>query len=492
MSIEFLYPLGFAAAAGILAPVLLHLWRREQWKILRVGSVRLFSAAKTPRINRIRINNWPLLLLRCLLVLLLMLLLADPYMDLSQPKASEKGWVLLGRGYQDGLDSTQRSRMDSLLRGGYAVRAFEPGFRPIEPGAGDTVSAANPFRLIRNLNETVPPEFPAVIFSSARLADLSGDIPATSADLTWHTFANQPGTVSARWVSRAWTNDEGGVTLLIADATPSETRFAPMHLRGDGEAQGIQLRSEQGHLSVKAADQHDWVRVDSKKTRVQLASDPSSPDATYVRAVLQAFKKATGLPVELSAYQPGTACDLLFDLTAAGISDTSAARTAFRYMQGKAVPQTGNRLFHAHTRSDQDPVHLYQLIEGKDEGIPVWVDSFDRPVLTVSRESGRTLLRCYTRFRPQWTDLMGSEAFVNSLVPVLLNPEDPLIQSGFRYEPKDIRALNGVLSLPRRARPPSALTGKPEEPNTVPYLAGLALLVFAAERAITYRQKRNG
>ena len=77
MSLLWLFPAGFIALAALLLPLLIHLARRSEQRIIDFAALRWLSAKPRPR-RRIRFDEWPLLLLRLLLLALLAVLLARP------------------------------------------------------------------------------------------------------------------------------------------------------------------------------------------------------------------------------------------------------------------------------------------------------------------------------------------------------------------------------------------------------------------------------
>jgi len=85
---SFLYPLLLAGIAAVSAPVVLHMIRRHTRKRVMFSSL-MFLRAAAPRLrNRSRLEHIPLLILRCLIVCLLALAFARPF--LSKPVAAGK------------------------------------------------------------------------------------------------------------------------------------------------------------------------------------------------------------------------------------------------------------------------------------------------------------------------------------------------------------------------------------------------------------------
>jgi hypothetical protein len=77
VSLAFLIPAAFAALAALLLPLLIHLARRSEQRPTQFAALRWLRQKAKPR-HRIRFDEWPLLIVRLLLVALMALLLARP------------------------------------------------------------------------------------------------------------------------------------------------------------------------------------------------------------------------------------------------------------------------------------------------------------------------------------------------------------------------------------------------------------------------------
>jgi len=84
---SFLYPLFLAGIAAVGVPIILHLIRRQARKHVTFSSL-MFLTPSPPRLrHRSRLEQWPLLLLRCLMLCLLALIFARPFWE--QPSESQ-------------------------------------------------------------------------------------------------------------------------------------------------------------------------------------------------------------------------------------------------------------------------------------------------------------------------------------------------------------------------------------------------------------------
>lgn len=86
MNLAFLAPAALAALAALLVPLLIHLQRRPEQRVVEFAALRWLSERVRPR-QRLRLTEWLLLLLRLLLVAALALWLAQPVWLAYLPRA---------------------------------------------------------------------------------------------------------------------------------------------------------------------------------------------------------------------------------------------------------------------------------------------------------------------------------------------------------------------------------------------------------------------
>ena len=119
--LQFIHPAWLWLASAIIIPVLIHLWNIREGKTLKIGSVLLLRQSARQHARSFRIREWLLLALRCLLVLLLSLILAEPSW-LAQPKtARQNGWVVVERQYKKELYKAFGRQIDSLAGAGLSL-----------------------------------------------------------------------------------------------------------------------------------------------------------------------------------------------------------------------------------------------------------------------------------------------------------------------------------------------------------------------------------
>lgn len=192
-----LFPLGLAALAAGLLPLLIHLARRHPYTPLDFAALRWLRAQIRPR-QRIRFDDWPLLLVRLLLLAALALLLARP--ALTGPAPPPRGWTVVA----PGLDA-------AALRGtadGGNWHWLAPGFPAIDE-APPTSGASLP-SLLRELDAQLPAGTALTVHVPDPLPGLDAARLQLSREVQWHPQPLPP--------------------------TPRQTAVAPPHLRVHSEA----------------------------------------------------------------------------------------------------------------------------------------------------------------------------------------------------------------------------------------------------------------
>ena len=125
---QLLQPIYLFAIAGILIPVIIHLWNIREGKILKVGSISLLQETARHQARSLKLKDLLLLLLRCLLIIILSFLLAEPVWKKQRSSTNEKGWVLIEKGGVAEAYQQYKAIIDSLKNAGFQFRYFNGGF----------------------------------------------------------------------------------------------------------------------------------------------------------------------------------------------------------------------------------------------------------------------------------------------------------------------------------------------------------------------------
>lgn len=245
---NLLFPLGLAALAAWLLPLLIHLARRHPYTPLDFAALRWLRAQIRPR-QRIRFDDWPLLLVRLLLLAALALLLARP--ALTGPAPAPAAWTVAA----PGLDAT-------ALRGTAEAGNWHwlaPGFPAIDqvPPA----STASLPSLLRELDAQLPPGTALTVHVPDPLPGMDGARLQLSRDVRWHT---QP---------------------MPATAQPSAATAPRLRV----------------HSDASATAQH-WLNALQRAWGVQAPPSPLAGDAVPERGEIGVWSRSDALPAHWQAW----------------------------------------------------------------------------------------------------------------------------------------------------------------------------------------------
>ncbi|WP_454827985.1 BatA domain-containing protein [Pseudoxanthomonas wuyuanensis] len=177
MNLALLLPAALAALAALALPLLIHLARRSEQRPTDFAALRWLRQKPKPR-HRIRFDEWPLLLLRLLLLALLALWLAQP--------------VLYG--------SADRAHRVAVVPGGDAAALREAGLPAdarwlwLAPGFPDFKDAPPPHAqpissLLRQLDAELPADAALTVFVPAEIGGTDAQRPRLSRAVDWRVVA---------------------------------------------------------------------------------------------------------------------------------------------------------------------------------------------------------------------------------------------------------------------------------------------------------------
>lgn len=214
MNAALLLPAALAALAALLLPLLIHLARRSEQRPTDFAALRWLRQKPKPR-HRLRFDEWPLLILRLLLLALLALWLARPVLFGS---ASETPWVAV----MPGVDVAQVRK----AAGNKKVRLhwLAPGFPTLDEPPPATASL--PFAsLLRQLDAELPATVKLSVFVPEQLQGADAQRPRLSRAVDWKVLpgampAPQPLTNPAPVLTVRYSEDhKDGLRYLRAATT---------------------------------------------------------------------------------------------------------------------------------------------------------------------------------------------------------------------------------------------------------------------------------
>lgn len=206
MTPALLLPGALAALAALILPIIIHIARRSEQHPTNFAALRWLSERPRPR-SRLRLDEWPLLVLRLLLLALLALFLAQPILSGTNGRQNYVAVV-------PGADLRQ-ARLSVEEQG--RARWLAPGFPFMRNGA---VAAFQPIgSLMRELDAQLPPEANLTIVTPSIVQGADGDRPHLSRPVRWTIV---PGVMAERPAAAA---PPAPIAVRYDDAHAREVRY---------------------------------------------------------------------------------------------------------------------------------------------------------------------------------------------------------------------------------------------------------------------------
>lgn len=176
-----LAPMALVALAALALPLLIHLARRTEQRRTDFAALRWLRARPRPR-QRPQFEEWPLLIVRLLLLAMLALWLARPVTQ-AAPDRTARVYVVPG---------VEASRAAPWLAKGAQGHWLAPGFPSLDgPAPPGPVPVAS---LVRQLDSDLPPGVPVHLLVPAVIEGADAQAPRVSRPLDWRVV---PGAMPA-------------------------------------------------------------------------------------------------------------------------------------------------------------------------------------------------------------------------------------------------------------------------------------------------------
>lgn len=190
MNLLLLFPAGLAALAALLLPLLIHLARRSEHRPTDFAALRWLRAIPRPR-HRVRLDEWPLLLVRLLLLAAVALLLAEPAVrdhDDVRPRIA----------LSPGVDVAAARQLSHAADAHWVWLA--PGFPPVDADAyaetpktlATPAGATQPVSsLLRELDASLPPDAALSVIVPSQWGPLDAQRLQLSHQVRWQVVPGQ-------------------------------------------------------------------------------------------------------------------------------------------------------------------------------------------------------------------------------------------------------------------------------------------------------------
>jgi len=189
---SWLFPLYLAGAAAIIAPILLHLRRRPPQDRVEFSSL-LFLDAQTPvPVSKRRLENWLLLLLRCLALLLLALMFSRPFLQSENSAAASPNratLILIDRSasmrradlWKRAVAEAEKLVREAKLTDRVSIAVFDREFTPLWSFEEDRNTPANRLTALQTRIVALSPSWSATHLDRALIAAVPSFDSSTAA-----------------------------------------------------------------------------------------------------------------------------------------------------------------------------------------------------------------------------------------------------------------------------------------------------------------------
>ncbi|MFC4211103.1 BatA domain-containing protein [Pedobacter lithocola] len=447
---QFLYPIGLLAIAGLIIPVVIHLWNVKQGKTLKIGSIALLGESAHASSKSFKINEWLLLILRCLLIILIACIIAQPF--IKKPlTGKQNGWILVDKYKFPTVFKNYKSTIDSLLKLNYEIHDFNMGFSALT--LKDTANLDSVKKkpisystLLNQLNAIIPTANSVYLFENHRLNSIGNELPKVSYKLLRKHF-NEADTLGS------WIIDYAG-KKYEAKSNPSSTVYTPI------------------------------ASNDVPSIRVKIYESSGNTDKKYLVSALKAIASFSGRQIEIN---PSGKVDVGFWLSDQVVSSDfkssiDSGGTLFQYEKGKIIPEASFIVI------DGKNIASSKRIEAPKSSETIWTDGFGNSILSAEKQNKLNILHFYSRLNPQWSQLVWNETFVKALMPIVIH-DNKATNFGFEDNDADQRQLAKNQKETIQVSTIEKATNSTQNKPLGNIFWTIAFLIFLAERILTFSKK---
>ncbi|MBK1881613.1 BatA domain-containing protein [Luteolibacter pohnpeiensis] len=135
---NFIHAAFLASGLAIAIPWLLHLTKKRKYLRVRLGSLQFLQPLVRDRHRMSRVEQWPLLMARCLAILLLALIFSRPFFHQTEPSSPLQGEVLI---LLDASGSITPQQADELrAQAAKTISSLPPAAKPVIAEVADRVT----------------------------------------------------------------------------------------------------------------------------------------------------------------------------------------------------------------------------------------------------------------------------------------------------------------------------------------------------------------
>jgi len=233
---------------GLLIPIAIHLWSRKKVKTIKVGSIKLLEASEPKQTSSIKLNEWWLLFLRLLTILLLVFILVEPSI-----KRTEKNDTI---NYLVEASLLNDERMSPILDTipKESVRILEKGFPKWDDYDFEKTQETPFYWQLSHQMQTIAADS-IVVFSQGFAKSLKGKRPEIKANMRWITIQSDKSVQK----TIETTNKESYAEVLSIFSSSTMLSFKKDSISFDGDL--MEINAKRDSVRLVASDSNDWLAL---------------------------------------------------------------------------------------------------------------------------------------------------------------------------------------------------------------------------------------
>lgn len=463
---------------------------------MKVGSLRWLEASASNRWSSIKLSNFWLLVLRCLILILLAVALAQPVWEHQAPKQRGAKAIVVGEEllYTSALESIKPS-IDSLLQRGYTLHKYTPDLEQVPQEAWKHISSRTQDSLVTskyNYWSLLPalatkyknPQDSVLLFTSDQQQYFAGARPEVMPQhIRWIPVTTNK---SITWLQAAIQTSPDNLLLLLGHSSREGTSYSKYKAAASAQSinlpgnQQLHLQHLQDSLQATLSGHSSKAKAHIEPLQVAVLSDEAQQaEVRYLQAAIQAISSYTGLPIQIKADTTGA--DWVFWLRNEPLpqSINQQVRQGLQvWVQPGQKPQAVKTSL---TGAGGTTIKIHQLSQQpSQQQNQVWTASNGEPILYAEAIGLGKVYTFRSGFSPAWSELGQSAQLPELLLPLLL----PQPQATY-----DFRALDEQQLLPAtHVQAASVSTAETAQTPLLKWFVFAAFALFLIERIIASRR----
>ncbi len=326
---------------GFIVPIIIHLLNKKEGKVMAVGSIQFMPEAESTHSRSLHLNEYILLLLRCLILALISILMAGWL--LPEKEIDKKAVVLVDPSISN--DSRVIRALDTLDN--YEKRWLQNGLPNVKNVAPDTTQLSSIWGLIKQVNQLNADTI--TVFSSLNISRLKGKRPVTNKIVK---FIGVGELDSKSYLFQAF---KTGVTqkIIVGNTNTLKTEYKLLY---SSKVSNIKLENDS--ISWNKGAKIAIREFDTLHINI-IADKGFERDQKYLEAALRAISSYLELPVKID--RDGTS-----DLSKEGDWIFWLSAREMPVMEGKILSFQENRFEKLISKNGKSDYHLNQRLNSNN------------------------------------------------------------------------------------------------------------------------------